>query len=64
MIETHLVDADREAHERMERDCAALVQQAGITEDDKARDLLFWVSTMNNILHCAEEVILNELIYN
>lgn len=63
-LHRHLIDLDREAHNRMERDCAVLVQQAEITEEDKARDFLLWVGTINNIRHCAEEVILNELIYN
>ena len=35
----------------------------GITEDLKARDQLAWVGRMNSIRQQAEEMILQELIY-
>ena len=36
----------------------------GVTEEMKATDQLQWVGMMNNIKASAEEIILNELIYN
>ena len=30
----------------------------------KARDQMAWVGAMNNIRNAAEEIVLNELIYN
>ena len=40
------------------------MQTAGVTEDLKARDPMEWAGRMNVCKAQAEEVILNELIYN
>ena len=39
------------------------MEQNGITEALKARDPMAWVSAMNNLHACAEEIILAELVY-
>ncbi len=36
----------------------------GVTEELKARDQMAWVGAMNNIRHCAEEIVFKEIIYN
>ena len=36
----------------------------GVTEELKARDMMAWVGAMNNIKARAEEIALNELVYN
>ena len=59
----HLEEIDRICNERMETMVATIKKQQGITEELKARDQLAWVGAMNNILSCAEEIILRELIY-
>ena len=40
-----------------------LAERENITEELKATNQLEWVGRMNNIKHCAEEIILKELIY-
>ena len=40
-----------------------LKETQGITEELKARDPMAWVGAMNNIQNQAEEIILQELIY-
>ena len=40
-----------------------LTQQAGVTEELKARDPMAWVGTMNALKNQAEEMILTELVY-
>ena len=35
-----------------------------ITEKEKHQDQLSWVGLMNNYKSCAEEIVLQELIYN
>jgi hypothetical protein len=41
-----------------------LAKQAGATEQLKASDPLKWVGLMNNCKAQAEEIILNELVFN
>ena len=49
---------------RLEQMMPALMKAAGVTEDLKARDPMAWVGLMNSCKAQAEEVILQELIYN
>ena len=53
---------------KRQTDCMELIvrQMAardGVTEEIKATDQMKWVRLMNNYRHCAEEIILEELIY-
>jgi hypothetical protein len=36
----------------------------GVTERLKAENQMLWVGKANNICACADEIILNELIYD
>ena len=53
-LNSHLMEAERQATERMER---LTVEMA------KAQDQMKWVGLMNNIRASAEESVLAELIY-
>ena len=55
-------EIDLEANEMLETIISRLVVERGIDEDLKARDMLRWVSEMNNIKASAEEVILREMV--
>ena len=59
----HLQEIDLAAHSRLESLMSLLTQQAGVTEELKARDQMKWVGTMNALKHQAEEMILTELVY-
>ena len=60
----HLAEIEATARQRLEQTMPALTQTAGVTEDLKARDPMEWIGRMNACKAQAEEVILNELIYN
>ena len=55
----HLREIDETARQRLE-----LMKSAGVTEALKASDPLTWVGLMNSLKAQAEEIILNELVYN
>ena len=61
---SHLREIEETANRRLEQMMPALMKAAGVTEDLKARDPMTWVGLMNSCKAQAEEVILQELIYN
>ena len=61
---SHLYEVDRAAYERLDHMIPAMAESAGVTEALKAADPMKWVGLMNNCKAQAEEVILEELIYN
>ena len=60
----HLQEIEETANRRLEQMMPVLMKAAGVTEDLKAKDPLAWVGLMNSCRAQAEEVILQELIYN
>ena len=58
-----LHEIDLEANEMLETIIPRLVVERGIDEDLKARDMLRWVAEMNNIKANAEEIVLQEVVY-
>ena len=58
----HLQETDQTAHDRLENLMSKLTNQAGVTEELKARDQMAWGGQMNSLKHQAEEMILAELI--
>lgn len=61
---SHLNEIDHEANEMFEHLVNQTKERQGITEALKASDQLEWVRRMNNIRNAADEIVLNELIYN
>ena len=59
----HLVEIDTCCTERMERMLNRMAEAEGITEGLKATDQMAWIGRMNGIRQRAEEMILQELIY-
>ncbi|MDD3361729.1 MAG: TnpV protein [Hespellia sp.] len=59
-----LADLDEQALERFERIAQQIKVAEGVTEEMKANQQLVWVQKMNSIRNRAEEIVLNELIYN
>lgn len=62
-LQKHLIEIDKTANERFELLMKQLAEKENITEELKATHQLEWVGKMNNIKNCAEEIILQELIY-
>lgn len=63
-LNSHLAEIDNRATEMLDWLVKQLAEKEGITEQMKAQDQLGWVGAMNNIRNRAEEIVLNELIYN
>ena len=59
----HLSEINRSCVERMEFLTDQMCKREGVTEALKAADQMEWVSRMNNIQNCAEEIVLNEIVY-
>ncbi len=62
-LNTRLHEIDLEATEMLDTIIPRLATERGIDENLKARDMLRWVTEMNNIKASAEELVLNEIIY-
>ena len=60
----HLREIDETANSRLEQMMPELMKGSGVTEELKARDPMQWVGLMNSLKAQAEEIILNELIFN
>ena len=63
-LNQHLYDTEQEAKRQIELTLSRLVKDRGITEELKATDPLRWAHEMNNAKLCAEEIVLNEIIYH
>ena len=62
-LNAHLEEVDQSASEMEERLMAQFAEREHITEALKAEDQMAWVQAMNSIRNRAEEIILDELIY-
>ena len=62
-LNARLHKIDLEANEMLENIIPGLAAERGIDEKLKARDMLIWVAEMNNIKAIAEEIVLQEVIY-
>ena len=38
-------------------------EKQGVTEKLKAEDQMMWVGKMNNLIACAEEIVVREVVY-
>lgn len=63
-LDKHLTEIDRTANNRLDMMIKDMAKTQGVTEKMKAEDQMMWVGMMNNIKASAEEIILNELIFN
>ena len=62
-LNARLHEIDLEANEMLETIIHRLATERGIDENLKSRDMLRWVTEMNNIKASAEEILLQEVIY-
>ena len=63
-LNQHLYETEQEAKRQIALTLSRLVKERRITEELKAANPLLWVQEMNNAKHCAEELLLNEIIYH
>lgn len=62
-LSSYLEEVDNRAKEMLGRLVNQITEKQGISEQLKAQDQMLWVRCMNNIRNAAEEIILQELIY-
>lgn len=62
-LNQYLHDIDVACEDRINTIISQLVKQENVTEELKANNQMEWVCKMNSIKNCAEEIVLNELIY-
>lgn len=62
-LKEHLMEINEAANERMDVLEEQLKKQQGVTEALKGQDQMEWVRRMNNIRNQAEEIVLNEIVY-
>ena len=62
-LNEYLHDIDIQAHNLLDDIIPRLAQERGIDEVLKAHNALQWAAEMNNIKTSAEEIILQEVIY-
>ena len=62
-LNKHLHKIDIQASELLESIISDLSKKNGINEQLKATDQMRWVQEMNNLKACAEEIVLQEIVY-
>lgn len=62
-LNEHLYQIDEECSQMMERLIEQMKEEQGVTKKLKAENQMLWVRMMNNIKSRAEEIILQELVY-
>lgn len=60
----HLAEIDHACMDRIELITQQMKVQEGVTEALKATDQIAWVARINSIQNRAEEIVLNELVYD
>ena len=60
----HLHEIDDTCQKRLDQMIPQMANAEGVTESLKAKNQMLWVGKMNELRASAEEILLNELIYN
>lgn len=63
-MDAHLKEIGESAKEMFDRLVEQMKKAEGVTEKLKAENQMEWVGRMNSIRSRAEEIVLNDLIYN
>jgi len=63
-LKRHLMEVDKLAKERVEFLTKQQAERQNVDEKLKQNDQLKWVGMMNNIKNSAEEIVINELIFD
>ena len=64
LITSSLADIDTSACNMAEYLIKEMAKNQGVTEQLKAEDMMKWVGLMNNIRACADEILLNDIVYS
>ena len=63
-LNEHLAEIDETAYEAFNRLVDQMAKNENITEQLKEEDQMLWVQKMNSVYARAEEIVLNEYVYN
>ena len=62
-LNEYLYEVDEECYEMLDRLVEQMKVKQGVTEQLKAKNQMLWVGKMNNIIACAEEIVVREVAY-
>lgn len=62
-LKSYLLDIEDECKEKLDILIKQMAEKENVTEELKANNQMEWVHKMNNIKSRAEEIVLNEVIY-
>ena len=62
-LNEYLHQIDEECNQMMDRLVEQMKERQGVTEELKMQNQMAWVGRMNNIRACAEENVLEEIVY-
>jgi hypothetical protein len=63
-LKEHLLLIQEQAEARFDLLVEQMAAQEGVTEQMKAEDQMLWVRKMNNIRASAEEIVVQEIVYD
>ena len=62
-LNEYLHEIDEECYEMRDRLVEQMKEKQGVTEKLKAENQMMWVGKMNNLIACAEEIVVREVVY-
>ena len=62
-LNEYLHEVDEECYEMLDRTVEQMKEKQGVTEQLKAENQMLWVGKMKNIIACAEEIVVREVVY-
>ena len=62
-LNEYLYDIGEECQEEQTDWVEKMKEKQGVTEQLKAENQMLWVGKMNNIIACAEEIVVREVVY-
>lgn len=62
-LNEYLHEVDEECYEMLDRIVEQMKEKQGVTKKLKAENQMLWVGKMNNIIACAEEIVVREVAY-
>lgn len=62
-LNEYLHEIDEECYEMRDRLVEQMKEKQGVIEKLKAENQMMWVGKMNNLIACAEEIVVREAVY-
>ena len=62
-LNEHLYEIEQTVKQQINLTISQIAMERGITEKLKATNPMRWAQEMNNVKHCAEEMVLNDIVY-